>query len=233
MIDNRTKMLIKNLTYKVNQKTFFDNLSINFLPYGISVILGPNGAGKSLITKILKGIIKPEGVEVSVKINNMKPEVGYLSQNIVFLRRNVFNNLAYPMQIRGLSNEIISKRVNFLLNHFDFTKSKDISARNLSKGNKQYLSFIRALVNDPSVLILDEPTSNLDMNYTKKIENYLLTKKENTKIIMVTHDLFQAKRLADEIVFMNSGKLVEISKTETFLKSSNKLVKKFLNGSLF
>ena len=226
-------MLIKNLNYKVNQKTFFDNLSINFLPYGISVILGPNGAGKSLITKILKGIIKPEGIEVSVTINNMKPEIGYLSQNIVFLRRNVFNNLAYPMQIRGLSSKVISKRVNFLLNHFDFTKSKDVSARNLSKGNKQYLSFIRALVNDPSVLILDEPTSNLDMNYTKKIETYLLTKKKSTKIIMVTHDLFQAKRLADEVVFMNNGKLVEISKTKAFLKSSNKLVKKFLNGSLF
>ena len=190
MIDNRTRMLIKNLNYKVNQKTFFENLSINFLPHGISVILGPNGAGKSLITKILKGIIKPEGIEVSVTINNMKPEIGYLSQNIVFLRRNVFNNLAYPMQIRGLSKKIISERVNFLLNHFDFTKSKDISARNLSKGNKQYLSFIRALVNDPKVLILDEPTSNLDMNYTKKIETYLLTKKKNTKIIMVTHDLF-------------------------------------------
>ena len=233
MIDNRTRMLIKNLNYKVNQKTFFDNLSINFLPYGISVILGPNGAGKSLITKILKGIIKPEGIEVSVTINNMKPEIGYLSQNIVFLRRNVFNNLAYPMQIRGLSSKVISKRVNFLLNHFDFTKSKDVSARNLSKGNKQYLSFIRALVNDPSVLILDEPTSNLDMNYTKKIETYLLTKKKSTKIIMVTHDLFQAKRLADEVVFMNNGKLVEISKTKAFLKSSNKLVKKFLNGSLF
>ncbi len=233
MIDNRTRMLIKNLNYKVNQETFFENLSINFLPHGISVILGPNGAGKSLITKILKGIIKPEGIEVSVTINNMKPEIGYLSQNIVFLRRNVFNNLAYPMQIRGLSKKIISERVNFLLNHFDFTKSKDISARNLSKGNKQYLSFIRALVNDPKVLILDEPTSNLDMNYTKKIETYLLTKKKNTKIIMVTHDLFQAKRLADEIVFMNNGKLVEISKTKSFLKSSNKLVKKFLNGSLF
>ena len=233
MIDNRTRMLIKNLNYKVNQKTFFDNLSINFLPYGISVILGPNGAGKSLITKILKGIIKPEGIEVSVTINNMKPEIGYLSQNIVFLRRNVFNNLAYPMQIRGLSSKVISKRVNFLLNHFDFTKSKDVSARNLSKGNKQYLSFMRALVNDPSVLILDEPTSNLDMNYTKKIETYLLTKKKSTKIIMVTHDLFQAKRLADEVVFMNNGKLVEISKTKAFLKSSNKLVKKFLNGSLF
>ena len=197
------------------------------------MILGPNGAGKSLITKILKGIIKPEGIEVSVTINNMKPEIGYLSQNIVFLRRNVFNNLAYPMQIRGLSSKVISKRVNFLLNHFDFTKSKDVSARNLSKGNKQYLSFIRALVNDPSVLILDEPTSNLDMNYTKKIETYLLTKKKSTKIIMVTHDLFQAKRLADEVVFMNNGKLVEISKTKAFLKSSNKLVKKFLNGSLF
>ena len=71
------------------------------------------------------------------------------------------------------------------------------------------------------------------MNYTKKIESYLLKKKKTSKIIMVTHDLFQAKRLADEIVFMNNGRLIEISKTEDFLRSSNKTVKKFLSGSLF
>ena len=131
-----------------------------------------------------------------------------------------------------LKNEI-SKRLKYLLDIFGFEKSKYASARNLSKGNKQYLSFIRTLVNDPSFLILDEPTSNLDMNYTKKIESYLLKKKKNSKIIMVTHDLFQAKRLADEIVFMNNGRLIEISKTEDFLRSSNKTVKKFLSGSLF
>ena len=224
---------INNINYKINKSFFFYNLSINFIPKGISIILGPNGAGKSLLTKVLKGIVIPDKGDLSIVFNDQKPNIGYLSQNIVFLRRNVYSNLEYPMKIKGCSKNEISKRLKYLLDIFGFEKSKYASARNLSKGNKQYLSFIRTLVNDPSFLILDEPTSNLDMNYTKKIESYLLKKKKTSKIIMVTHDLFQAKRLADEIVFMNNGRLIEISKTEDFLRSSNKTVKKFLSGSLF
>ena len=169
---------INNISYKINKSFFFYNLSINFIPKGITIILGPNGAGKSLLTKVLKGIVIPDKGDLSIVFNDQKPNIGYLSQNIVFLRRNVYGNLEYPMKIKGCSKNEISKRLKYLLDIFGFEKSKYASARNLSKGNKQYLSFIRTLVNDPSFLILDEPTSNLDMNYTKKIESYLLKKKK-------------------------------------------------------
>ena len=172
---------INNISYKINKSFFFHNLSINFIPKGITIILGPNGAGKSLLTKVLKGIVIPDKGDLSIVFNDQKPNIGYLSQNIVFLRRNVYSNLEYPMKIKGCSKNEISKRLKYLLDIFGFEKSKYASARNLSKGNKQYLSFIRTLVNDPSFLILDEPTSNLDMNYTKKIESYLLKKKKNLK----------------------------------------------------
>ena len=81
--------------------------------------------------------------------------------------------------------------------------------------------------------ILDEPSSNLDMKSTKTIEKYLVKEKRNKKIIMVTHDLFQAKRLADEIIFINEGKIIEISPKKKFLNSPNKIVQKFLDGGLF
>tara|TARA_B100001109_G_C18762971_1_gene426954 strand:+ start:30 stop:722 length:693 start_codon:yes stop_codon:yes gene_type:complete len=230
MINN---ISVKNINYKINRSFFFYDLSVNFLPKGISIILGPNGAGKSLLTRVLKGIVVPDKGDLSIVLNKRKPNIGYLSQNLVFLRRDVYGNLEYPMKIKGYSKNEISNRLKYLLRAFEFEKSKYASARSLSKGNKQYLSFIRTLVNYPTMLILDEPTSNLDMNYTKKIESYLLKIKKKTKIIMVTHDVFQAKRLADEIVFMNNGKLIEISETKNFLKSSNKIVKKFLSGSLF
>ena len=80
------------------------------------------------------------------------------------------------MKINGYSNDQISKRVNFLLDYFEFD-NKEESARRLSEGNKQYLAFIRTLVNKPKLLILDEPCSNLDMNYTKKIEDFLVKNK--------------------------------------------------------
>ena len=158
----------------------------------------------------------------------MTPNTGYLSQNIIFLRRNVFNNLAYPLEIKGFNKKIINKRIEFLLKYFGFSSKNKISARNLSEGNKQYLSFIRTLVSKPNLLILDEPSSNLDMQFTKKVENFLIKERNRIKIIMVTHDLFQAKRLADEILFINDGEIIEVSTKNKFLKSKNKLIQKFL-----
>lgn len=232
MINTKDRIRLKSISYRINERLIFKNLSIKFALKGITIILGPNGSGKSLLTKILKGLIKPESGNVNIQLNGKSPRIGYLSQRMIFLRRNVFSNLAYPMEIKGYEARYIRQRVSSLLQDFEFIGKEKDSARNLSFGNKQYLSFIRTLVNNPNFLILDEPSSHLDMKSTKKIEQYLLQKKKDLKIIMVTHDLFQAKRLADEILFINDGKLVDISSKEDFLKSQNKLIKKFLAGNL-
>ena len=228
MINSENHITLKNINYSVNNKSFFKNLSTDISTNGITVILGPNGSGKTLLTKIIKGLIKPESGELSIKLNGTTPKTGYLSQNIIFLRRNVFNNLAYPLKIKGFNKKMINKRIEFLLKYFGFSSKKKISARNLSEGNKQYLSFIRTLVSKPNLLILDEPSSNLDMRFTKKVENFLIKERNRIKIIMVTHDLFQAKRLADEILFINDGEIIEVSTKNKFLKSKNKLIQKFL-----
>ena len=228
MINSENHITLKNINYSVNNKSFFKNLSTDISTNGITVILGPNGSGKTLLTKIIKGLIKPESGKLSIKLNGTTPKTGYLSQNIIFLRRNVFNNLAYPLEIKGFNKKMINKRIEFLLKYFGFSSKKKISARNLSEGNKQYLSFIRTLVSEPNLLILDEPSSNLDMRFTKKLENFLIKERNRIKIIMVTHDLFQAKRLADEILFINDGEIIEVSAKNKFLKSKNKLIQKFL-----
>ena len=228
MINSENHITLKNINYSVNNKSFFKNLSTDISTNGITVILGPNGSGKTLLTKIIKGLIKPESGKLSIKLNGMTPITGYLSQNIIFLRRNVFNNLAYPLEIKGFNKKMINKRIEFLLKYFGFSSKKKISARSLSEGNKQYLSFIRTLVSKPNLLILDEPSSNLDMQFTKKVENFLIKERNRIKIIMVTHDLFQAKRLADEILFINDGEIIEVSTKNKFLKSKNKLIQKFL-----
>ena len=228
MINSGNHITLKNINYSVNNKSFFKNLSTDISTNGITVILGPNGSGKTLLTKIIKGLIKPESGKLSIKLNGMTPNTGYLSQNKIFLRRNVFNNLAYPLEIKGFNKKMINKRIEFLLKYFGFSSKKKISARNLSEGNKQYLSFIRTLVSEPNLLILDEPSSNLDMQFTKKVENFLIKERNRIKIIMVTHDLFQAKRLADEILFINDGEIIEVSTKNKFLKSKNKLIQKFL-----
>ena len=110
-----------------------------------------------------------------------------------------------------------------------FMKPNKISARNLSGGLAQFVSFVRSVVTEPDILILDEPFSNLDASLKNKIENYLINHKLKRKIILVTHDLFQAQRLADEIILMDSGSMVSKSINKKLINSKNVKVKAFLN----
>ena len=221
------KISIKNVNFGFNKQVFFKNLSIDFNSKGISVIIGPNGSGKSLITKLLKGIILPDSGEIQLISGETKPNISYLSQQITFLRRDVFNNLAYPLIIKNYKKKQIKQKVNKILKNFHFLDKLNFSARSLSKGNKQFLAFIRSQIIQYDILVLDEPCSNLDFESIKIIEKYLLTLKKEKKIIMVTHDMFQAMRLADEIIIINDGELIEISGKKSILKSKNKFTKNF------
>ena len=127
MINSENHITLKNINYSVNNKSFFKNLSTDISTSGITIILGPNGSGKTLLTKIIKGLIKPESGKLSIKLNGMTPNTGYLSQNIIFLRRNVFNNLAYPLEIKGFNKKMINKRIEFLLKNFGFSSKEKIS----------------------------------------------------------------------------------------------------------
>ena len=221
------KIGIKNVNFGFNQKVFFKNLSINFSTKGISVIIGPNGSGKSLITKLLKGIILPNSGEIQLVSDKITPKISYLSQKITFLRRDVYSNLAYPLFVSNHNKKKIKQKINKILKNFNFLDKINFSARSLSKGNKQFLAFIRSQIIQYDILVLDEPCSNLDFESIKIIEEYLLTLKKEKKIIMVTHDMFQAMRLADEIIIINDGELIEISEKKSILKSKNKFTKNF------
>ena len=227
------KIGIKNVNFGFNQKVFFKNLSINFSTKGISVIIGPNGSGKSLITKLLKGIILPNSGEIQLVSDKITPKISYLSQKITFLRRDVYSNLAYPLVISNHNKKKIKQKINKILKNFNFLDKINFSARSLSKGNKQFLAFIRSQIIQYDILVLDEPCSNLDFESIKIIEKYLLSLKKYKKIIMVTHDMFQAMRLADEIIIINDGELIEISGKKNILKSKNNFTKNFFTKHIF
>lgn len=228
MINN--SVLFKNVSLKLKNNFSLKNLSFSFSSSGISIIIGPNGSGKTLITKLIRGIIRPE--QGSIQIKEKKSKISYLSQKPTFLRRNVFNNLAYPMLINGFSQLETNIRINHLLSYFDFSDKANLSARILSGGNKQFLAFIRSLVLDTEILILDEPCSNLDLKSNNRIENYLKSIRKKKKIIMVTHDLFQAMRLADEILIINNGRLVEVTGSKDILKSNEEFTQNFLTRNI-
>ena len=233
MIKSEIKVSLKNIHLKIDQKKLFTDLSSEILGSGISVILGPNGSGKTMLLKIINGIVKPNSGKIYLKKRNNKLSLSYASQKIIMLRRNVYENLRFALSMKGLEKKLTHQRILYLLKFFELEDKINFSARKLSAGKKQYLSVIRALSLDSDIILLDEPCSNLDHRSTKKIEDFLLNEKQRgKKLIIVTHDIFQAKRLADEIIFLRNGEIIsQTSKTKFFL-SNNSMVKKFVGGKL-
>ena len=225
---------IKNLNYSIGSKEILYNLNIKIISDRITVIMGPNGAGKSIFLKILNGIIRPtsgkilwnEKVDESLVLNGQ----ALVFQKPVLLRRSVKANLDFFDKLTNLNNY----DKNQLLKIVDLLDQKNQPARLLSLGEQQRLSLIRALLLRPKLIMLDEPTANLDPASTKIIEDIIISLKEfGIKIIFVTHNILQAKRLADEVIFFDKGKLIEHSNSkEFFLNSKSMKVNNYLNGIL-
>ena len=225
---------IKNLNYSIGSKEILYNLNIKIISDRITVIMGPNGAGKSIFLKILNGIIRPtsgkilwnEKVDKSLVLNGQ----ALVFQKPVLLRRSVKANLDFFDKLTNLNNY----DKNQLLKIVDLLDQKNQPARLLSLGEQQRLSLIRALLLRPRLIMLDEPTANLDPASTKIIEDIIISLKEfGIKIIFVTHNILQAKRLADEVIFFDKGKLIEHSNSKEFFSNSKSMkVNNYLNGIL-
>ena len=228
MTNQKNIITIDRIFLKLKNKRIFENLSLNFSFRGISVILGPNGSGKTILTKLILGLQKIDKGIIQIE-NKKNIKFGYTPQKTILLRRNVFDNIAFPMVMDGCNKKEIFEKVNLYLKKFDIDKFKKLSARSLSGGLAQFVSFVRSVITEPDILILDEPFSNLDANLKNKIENYLIEHKLKIKIILVTHDLFQAQRLADEIILMDSGSMVSKSISKKLINSKNVKIKAFLN----
>ena len=225
---------IKNLNYSIGSKEILYNLNIKIISDKITVIMGPNGAGKSIFLKILNGIIRPTSgkilwnkkVDESLVLNGQ----ALVFQKPVLLRRSVKANLDFFDKLTNLNNY----DKNQLLKIVDLLDQKNQPARLLSLGEQQRLSLIRALLLRPRLIMLDEPTANLDPASTKIIEDIIISLKEfGIKIIFVTHNILQAKRLADEVIFFDKGKLIEHSNSKEFFSNSKSIkVNNYLNGIL-
>ena len=228
MTNQKNIITLDQIFLQIKNKKIFENLSLSFSSKGITVILGPNGSGKTILIKLILGLQKTDKGEIKI-VNKKNIKFGYTPQKTILLRRNVFDNIAFPLAMDGCNKNEIFERVNLYLKKFNIDKFKKNSARKLSGGLAQFISFVRSVITEPDILILDEPFSNLDANLKNKIENYLINHRLKRKIILVTHDLFQAQRLADEIILMDSGSMVSKSINKKLINSKNLKIKAFLN----
>lgn len=189
-----------------------------------SVILGPNGAGKSVLMRLCHGLLTPTAGRIvwhgaGGKTVDLRCHQAMVFQRPVMLRRSALANVMYSLKLAGKSHSQSEMRAMDVLEVVGLAQHAARPARVLSGGEQQRLALARAWVLGPDVLFLDEPTANLDPASTLDIENIInAIHASGTKIIMTTHNLGQARRLGDEILFLSNGRLMEHTPIDRFFR---------------
>jgi len=216
------KIKLQFLNKNFNNKTILSIRNYEFESGKIHGIIGPNGCGKTTLLRIIGGLDKSFSGEIlydDFEYNkDFEKMITYLSQNPYMLNRTVYENIAYPLKIRKYSKEEIKDKVNKMLDRLNIQELSEKKAVKLSAGEKQKVSLARGLVFNPKLILLDEPTANIDPNTVELIENILIDYQRLTKatILIVTHNLSQALRACNNIVILKNNDLLETTKEEIF-----------------
>lgn len=207
---------MRNVTYQAGGKTLLDGLDLHLSEGPRTIIMGPNGAGKSLTLRILQGLIAPHSGRISWR----EPAEGrsaLVFQRPTLLRRSVAANLRHALAVYNVPKAERSARIDELLELGNLAQLRDQPARLISGGEQQRLSLVRALAARPRILLLDEPTASLDPAATASIEALVdEAHRDGTKIVFVTHDIGQARRIGDEVAFLHRGRLCEQTAADVF-----------------
>ena len=213
------------------------NLLLGSAP-GTTIILGPNGAGKSVLIRVLCGLLAPDAGTVTwcgtPPDRARMAKIGLVFQKPVLLRRSARANIEYALAVTGTSKNEQRERAGEALHHAGLSHLSETDARVLSSGEQQRLTLARALATGPNILVLDEPAANLDPASTAAIENVLRgIRDRGTPIVLITHDLGQARRLADEVVFLHKGRIKErTSAADFFTQPRSAEALAYINGEI-
>lgn len=233
----RAIVRIDRLTSTINGKTILSDLQLTLRQNGVTAIMGFNGSGKSTLLRVLAGLIGPTAGTVSWQLPATAEggtERAVVFQRPVILRRSVTANIRHALSSLALPADELRQRIADALDACRLAKLQDTPARRLSGGEQQRLAMARALARNPQVLLLDEPTANLDPSATRAIEQIIRNSAAaGTRVIIVTHDAAQARRLADDVVFLAGGRVVEHSPAAKFFDNpDHQTARDFLAGRL-
>ncbi|MGB2021460.1 MAG: ATP-binding cassette domain-containing protein [Candidatus Puniceispirillaceae bacterium] len=226
---------VDKLILHAGRKTLLDNISVQITQPGITVIMGPNGAGKSLFIRCLHGLRKPYSGQIRFAgqaiSDNHRLRQSLIFQKPVLLRRTVRQNLEF---VRALRPEQKYRDIEAALETVGLSRLAEQPAKQLSGGEQQRLALARALMTCPDILFLDEACANLDPASAAQIEALLLeASKKGQKIILITHDIAQARRLADDLIFMHQGQLCEHSLAKDFFaRPESAAARAYLDGKI-
>lgn len=223
--------------FEAGGKCLIQDLSLRIEAGPPSIILGPNGAGKSLLMRLCHGLIEPSAGRIAWAGTNrgaIRRGQAMVFQRPVLLRRSAVANVVYPLRLRGVEKREREARAAQALSKAGLSDLATQPARVLSSGEQQRLAIARAWVTEPEVLFLDEPTSNLDPAATRAIEELILAiHAAGAKIVMTTHDLNQARRLAGEVLFLHHGQMLERGPAaDFFARPQTEEAATFIKGEL-
>jgi tungstate transport system ATP-binding protein len=228
-------LVLDQVSFAVNGRTIIHGISAEITAGPRTVILGPNGAGKSVLMRLCHGLLAPTSGRIAwASTANGRGRQAMVFQRPVMLRRSALANIVYGMRLAGVSSKERELRARDVLEAVGLADVADRPARVLSGGEQQRLALARAWALGPEVLFLDEPTANLDPGATREVESLIgQIRAGGTKIVMTTHNLGQAKRLGDEILFLNQGRLVERTPVDRFFaKPASAEAEAFIRGEL-
>jgi tungstate transport system ATP-binding protein len=202
-------------------------------PDGPTIIIGPNGSGKTTLLRVMHGIERVTSGTVTWQHDDPSQHA-FVFQSPIVLRRSVYDNLAYPLRLIKTPKPEVAQAVDHWLERIGLADMRHSPALRLSGGERQKLAIARALIRKPQVLFLDEPCANLDGHATREIEALLQeASAAGTRLVMSTHDMGQARRLARDIVFMLGGKVHDVGDAETlFTQPATKELAAFLRGDI-
>jgi phosphate transport system ATP-binding protein len=252
-MENQPKIKVEGLNLTISNKVILNDVNVSIPKNKITVILGPSGCGKTTLLKSMNRLtdLYPE-MKVSGRIfidgddilntkndvTEIRQRMGLLSQRPYPLPMSIYKNIAYGLKISGRVNKrLLNMRVEHYLKQASLwnevkDRLKD-PANSLSIGQQQRLCLARGLAVDPDIILADEPTSALDPISSQEIEKKFMELKNNYTIIMVTHILRQAARIADYVIFMYLGEVIEQGPAKEFFSNpQTEITKAYLRGSI-
>ena len=217
-------------------KVLVGPIDLNLGGAGATVVMGPNGSGKTTLLRLLHGAARLTAGRIDWACDEelARPQQGFVFQRPVMLRRTVVENLMYPLRMRGVSKTDARAQAEEWAQRVGLEAMLGRMATNLSGGEQQKLALARAMITQPQVLFLDEPTAALDGRATREVEAVLRAgRASGMQLILSTHDLGQAKRLADEVIFMLHGGVLEQGNARAFFDAPQSMqARAFLRGDI-
>ncbi len=216
------RLTISRLDYVVRDHALLRDISLISPPEACTALLGPNGAGKTTLLRLCHGLIEPTGG--NVRWGNAKPDslgrrIAMVFQKPCLLRRSARANVDYALRLHGFSWGERRQRVSEAFRLVGLEHRAGHQALSLSGGEQQRLAIARACALSPRIILMDEPTSKLDMESTAMVENVIANlKREGVKVMLTSHNLAQVKQLCDDVIFLNRGRLVTYMTCDEFFK---------------